>query len=263
MVFIYRKRYTMKLKKLLPIASVASVAAVVAPIVTSCGSATFSYKFDENNWASDFIPDNQIPASEHKLVWADEATYEYLSAVKKNKQILADDIVFSTIMYYFPLEDVFAEGTCEAKIGNIDPKTKKCSFSLEFNLAPANVTSNSAGGVTKVIAGKIEVKNLEFDLVPGQYMWTMIPYVISPRRLIEPKQVPTYLKTKKDWSVDITEHRSFRDFETNIKLHYDWQNSTTELESALLGTDRSGYLYEFFTFSYMYYFENVTIREVK
>lgn len=254
----------MKLKKLLPIASVASVAAVVAPIVTSCGSATFSYKFDENNWATDFIPDNQIPASEHKLVWADESTYEYLSAVKKNKKILADDIVFSTIMYYFPQSEYeFTEGTCEAKIGNIDPKTKKCSFSFEFNLAPVNVTRNEAGRVTNAMAGKIEVKNLQFDLFPGQYMWTLVPYVISPRRLISVEQAPAYLKSRKDWSLDITAHRSFKDFETNATLHYDWQNSTTELESALLGTDRSGYLYEFFTFSYMYYFENVTIREVK
>lgn len=256
----------MKLKKLLPIASVASVAAVVAPIVTSCGSATFSYKFDANYWAMDFIPDNQIPSSEHKLVWADEATYEYLSAAKKNKKILADDMLFSTIWYYGYDTALFDEGIIDIEIGNIDPSSGKCSYSFVINATPINYESNKEAAVdSHPLQYKVNVKNFEYSLDYRSRellsYWNFVPTMLmeaggSARRTR--LQYLIQLKARKDWSVEFTQYADLGGYKTNITLHYDSTNSIEELDAAFF-SDQS-YLSRYMTFYGMYYFNNVGIR---
>lgn len=254
------------LKKLLPLVSTVSIAAIVTPIVTSCGSRTFKYKWDEANPFVEFEPKNCISADEELELSNPDCTARYFQDVKKNKQILAEDIVYEIGHSLMRSNDSIISGDAEVKIGNIEPETGKISWSINYTLVSDD----------EIIArASAEVKNLEYVLTwANAYddinMWFMAPlvYMYAGGASIDPI---AYLRSRHDWSVKIGLWLGNKDPKKKISnayssidvdlvnLFFDYKSPTESLEELLgISIDQNARaLMSYISFDFLYYLQNV------
>lgn len=258
------------LKKLLPIASVASVAAIVAPIVTSCGFKTFNYKWTESNPFDEFKPKNCISEDEELELSDADGTFRYLSDAKKNKQILADDIVYCIGWDLWPLMPIInagssITGTAKTKVGNIDPETGTVSWGISYTISDGE----------NEMSASIEVNNLKYILYhyasseeEHQY-WCFAPFIwYFKGSRFDPV---AYLRSDHSWSVKLglqeNDRRSrklssFNSEHKLVDLSFNWQSPTEALYDLLgydpeSGTDHSPCLLNNCVMEYLYYFQYV------
>lgn len=256
----------MKLKRLLPIASIAGVATVVTPLVTSCNSGkTFVYTFDSRNPAYQFTPENQIKREEQKLVYAKDATEDYLTTVKKNKQIFAEDLIYSTIQSYTYSNELLY-GKATVKIDKIEPKTGMCSFLFTADIGASS--SKEQETPSRNVSIGFAVKNVEYVMYYDSGIWYFVPYIayiLQAARTNASAAIATviaYLRSYEGWSftldVSASIHDQDRGFSIVLSNDVDDDVLTTFLGSGVFNEGIQSFM-----FANMYYWQNVGCRDVK
>lgn len=171
----------MKLNKILPIASIAGVAAIVTPLVTSCGAKTYSYVFNSSNPAEKWTPKSTTGKHEPWVVADVEGALDlFLDEANKNKEILADNMVYSTLQYLKYEGSLSDYGSADLTIYKIDKKEKR--LSLDFKASMSNYDRES-NAMIATYNFDIKISSMQFVMGIDQQskfgMWVFEPKVIA------------------------------------------------------------------------------------
>ncbi|MBQ0045632.1 MAG: hypothetical protein KBS35_01955 [Mycoplasma sp.] len=187
---------------LLPLATIGSVAAIATPLMTSCNGGSFHLEH-EHDGSKPFVPETQRKSG---TAYALDATVDYLTDVKNNKKIMAEDLIYR-------FDDAVRPGETLKKltvnINNINPKERKCSFDIQLDI---DVQIGETEDKYE-LSIKYEVKNLgfllQYDDADTVKKWIFAPAAYMLYADLEDfgreANMVRYLQAHHDWSATVTQ----------------------------------------------------------
>mgnify|MGYP003293288101 CR=1 FL=1 len=178
----------MKFTKLIPIAC---VPAILAPLTSCTKDKEFIKQYDiaDRQWT----PENQVSECELSI---HQVLSKYMVSINANKEILADDIAWSTIKHAADT----ATGTLEVSIKKVDKSKNYISVKLTNQTDPYSEPSF------------YELNNIEMYGYYGPYifdqsvmpdvMWQIVPWALHLAMHSSIEAAGRYLSENLDWSLN-------------------------------------------------------------